>query len=56
MPAEAPYLTLCRKRAVCGDWMVETVWLELAAPHPVLSKPRLCYPLKTLTPALTGAE
>ncbi len=22
MPAETPYLTSCRKRAVCGDWMV----------------------------------
>jgi hypothetical protein len=28
MPAETPYLTSCRKRAVCGDWMVGAPGLE----------------------------
>jgi hypothetical protein len=36
MPAETPYLTSCRKRAVCGDWMVEVVGLKLATHHPVI--------------------
>jgi hypothetical protein len=36
MPAETPYLTSCRKRAVCGDWMVETKGTELPTPHPVI--------------------
>jgi hypothetical protein len=28
IPAETPYLTSCRKRAVCGDWMVGAPGLE----------------------------
>ncbi len=36
IPAETPYLASCWKRAVCGDWMVETVDIELAAHHPVI--------------------
>jgi hypothetical protein len=32
IPAEAPYLASIRERVVCGDWMVETVGFELAAP------------------------
>src|SRR5712675_1804318 len=37
IPAEAPYLASTRETVVCGDWMVEMVWFELAAPHTVLS-------------------
>src|SRR5712675_2638538 len=37
IPEEAPYLASTRERVVCGDWMVEMVWFELAAPHTVLS-------------------
>ena len=36
MPAETPYLTSCRKRAVCGDWMVEVAGLKLETHHPVI--------------------
>ena len=39
IPAETPYLASCRKRAVCGDWVVETVDIELAAHHPVSLEP-----------------
>ena len=37
IPAEAPYLASTREGVVCGDWMVEMVWFELAAPHAVRS-------------------
>jgi hypothetical protein len=36
MPAETPYWTSCRKRAVCGDWMVEVVGHKLKTHHPVI--------------------
>jgi len=36
IPAETPHLVSRRKRAVCGDWVVETVDIELAAHHPVI--------------------
>jgi hypothetical protein len=36
VPAETPYSALERKPAVCGDWMVETVGLELGTHHPVI--------------------
>jgi hypothetical protein len=37
IPAETHYLASYQERAVCGDWMVETVGFELATPHPWLS-------------------
>jgi len=37
IPAKAPFLASTGERVVCGDWMVEMVWFELAAPHTVLS-------------------
>jgi hypothetical protein len=33
---KTPYLASRRKLAVCEDWMVETVDIELAAHHPVI--------------------
>src|SRR5260221_2851287 len=36
IPAETRYLASCRKRVVCGDWMVELVGLELVTHHPVI--------------------
>jgi hypothetical protein len=36
IPAERPYLASYRKRAVCGDWMVETLGLKLGTHHPVI--------------------
>ena len=33
IPAETPYLASYRKRAVCGDWMVETEGTELPTPN-----------------------
>ena len=36
IPVDTPYLASYRKRAVCGDWMVETVGLELETHHPVI--------------------
>ena len=36
IPAETRYLASYRKRAVCGDWMVETIWTKLLAPHAVI--------------------
>ena len=35
IPAETPYLASYRKRAVCGDWMVETEGTKLPTPHAV---------------------
>jgi hypothetical protein len=38
------YLASCRRRAVCGDWMVEIVGLKLVTHHPVIepvSRPRV---------------
>jgi hypothetical protein len=36
IPAETPYLAWYRKRAVCGDWMVEVVGHKLKTHHPVI--------------------
>jgi hypothetical protein len=36
MLAETPYLASHRNRAVCEDWMVEVVGLELETHHPVI--------------------
>jgi hypothetical protein len=36
IPAETPYLASYRKRAVCGDWMVEVVGHKLKTHHPVI--------------------
>ena len=36
IPAETPYLASYRKRAVCGDWMVEVVGYKLATHPPVI--------------------
>jgi hypothetical protein len=36
IPAQAAYLNLTEKYAVRRDWMVELIWTELAAPHPVV--------------------
>jgi ParB-like nuclease domain len=33
IPAETRYLASGRKRSVCEDWMVETIWIELPASH-----------------------
>jgi hypothetical protein len=35
IPPETPYLASPRNRAVCEDWMVETVGLELGTHHTV---------------------
>ena len=36
IPAETPYLASCRKRAVCGDWMVDCAVTRepVSASHP----------------------
>jgi hypothetical protein len=34
IPAETPYLALCRKRAVCKDWMVAEAVLRNQSPMP----------------------
>jgi hypothetical protein len=36
IPAETPYLASYRKRAVCGDWMVEVVGHKLKTHYPVI--------------------
>src|SRR5258708_33731057 len=36
IPAETRYSASCRKRAVCGDWMVEVVGHKLKTHHPVI--------------------
>jgi hypothetical protein len=36
IPPETTYLASSRNRAVCGDWVVETVGLELVTHHPVI--------------------
>jgi len=36
IPAQTPYLASRRKRAVCGDWMVEIVGLKLVTHQPVI--------------------
>jgi hypothetical protein len=36
IPAETPYLASYRKRAVCGDRMVEALGHKLATHHPVI--------------------
>ena len=57
IPAETPYLASYRKRAVCEDWMVEVLWLELMTHHPVLSNRVSATPLRPLKrPALSGTK
>jgi hypothetical protein len=38
IPPETPYLASFRKCAVCGDWMVEVVGLELETHQPVIER------------------
>ena len=55
IPAETPYLALCRKRAVCEDWVVEVVGHKLATHHPVIEPVSVTEPGTEIYDAERGA-
>jgi hypothetical protein len=56
IPAETTYSAAYRKRAVCEDWMVETVGLELGTHHPVIEPVSASRPGTGISDAETGDE
>jgi hypothetical protein len=56
IPAETPYLASYRKRAVCKDWMVETVGLKLVTHHPVIEPVSDPAPGTEICNAETGSQ
>jgi hypothetical protein len=51
-----PYLASYRKRAVCGDWMVEALGHKLGTHHPVIEPVSAAEPGTEICDAETGTQ
>jgi hypothetical protein len=56
IPAETPYSASYRKRAVCGDWMVEALGHKLVTHHPVIEPVSAAEPGTEICDAGTGTQ